>query len=85
MPRLRSRQIGANRADDGGGLRRHEVGGGAEGEDRHLLRDVVGFERCLQYIQQEGAECVPVSMVDFDSVTGLWIFDDVDFMGYWHR
>ena len=80
MLRLRSRQVRASSAD-----RRHEVRGGEESEDRSLLRYLVGFERCLQHLQQEGLERLPLSMAYLHALSRRRFVDDAHLLGRWHR
>lgn len=84
MRSLRSREIGAraDRCGVGGG---NEIGGGEETEDRDLLRYLVGFERRLQHLQQEGPQRLPLSMADLDALSRRWFADDADLLGCWDR
>lgn len=53
----------------------------AEGEDRDLLCDLVGFERRLQHLQQESPQCLPLPMAHVDALARDGFSDDVDLMG----
>lgn len=61
------------------------IGGGAEGQDRGLFRDVVGFERGVQYLQQEGAECFPLPLVDLHALACMRVSHDVGLLGHEDR
>ncbi|KAF3449436.1 hypothetical protein FNV43_RR10164 [Rhamnella rubrinervis] len=49
-------------------------------KDRCVFCYVVGVECGVQYLQQEGSECVPIPLVDLNFVSGLWVFDYVDLL-----
>lgn len=86
MRGLRRRQIEADRivrrrnpeSRCGGG---GPIRDGEEGEDRNLLRDVVGPKRGVQHLQQEGPERLPFPMADLDSLARLWVPHHVRLLG----
>lgn len=82
MRGLRGGPIEADRIQHRAAEAQNAVGGCEEGEDRRVFCYVVGVERGVQYLQQEGFECVPVPLVDLYSVSRLWVFDYVDLLGY---
>nr|ACL53705.1 unknown [Zea mays] len=65
VPRASVRHSGRRPAGGGG---RRAGGDRAPRQDRGVLRHVVGAERDLQHLQQEGAERVPVPVAHVDAV-----------------